>query len=310
MSERFLVTGAFGCIGAWTLKQLVEEGVDVIAADAGADDFRVRDLLSDDQLARLDVVRADISDPAQVDAIFEHGPTHVIHLAALQVPACRADPVRGAQVNVVGTVALFAAAAKAGLTTPLIYASSAAAFAVADGGGHAPADPSGHPDTYYGVFKFANESSARVFAVEHGVNSLGLRPYVVYGPGRDQGLTSAPTRAMLAAARGESFVIAYGGRSELQYAPDVAAAFIAAARAPFTGSSVLNVPGVSATMEEIVAEISRVVPESAGRITFEGPSLPFPAELDSSEFAGVVGDIPVTSLADGVAATISHFQRT
>ena len=116
MSERFLVTGAYGCIGAWTVAQLVRDGVEVVGVDAGDDDRRLRALLSEDELARVGSVRADISDPAQVDAIFEHGPTHVIHLAALQVPACRADPVRGAQVNVVGTVALFAAAAKAGLS--------------------------------------------------------------------------------------------------------------------------------------------------------------------------------------------------
>src|SRR5581483_3761619 len=126
---------------------------------------------------------------------------HVVHLAALQVPFCRADPIRGAQVNVVGTVSMFAAAVRTGLATPIVYASSAAAFAAADAG----LDPSGHPETHYGVYKLANEESARVFHAENGLSSIGLRPYVGYGPGRDQGLTSAPTMAMRAAARGEPF---------------------------------------------------------------------------------------------------------
>jgi nucleoside-diphosphate-sugar epimerase len=240
-----------------------------------------------------------------VRALFEREPTHVLHLAALQVPACRADPVRGAQVNVVGTTTVFAAAADAGLRSPVVYASSAAAFAAADAGD----EPSGHPDTHYGVTKLANEESARVFAAETGLASIGLRPYVVYGPGRDQGLTSAPTLAMAAAARGEGFVLPYSGRSQLQFAPDAAAAFVAAARADAAGAEVVNVPGVTASAEEVVAAIERAVPEVAGRVEITGPPFPFPPELDTHRFAEVVGELPVTPLAEGVAATVAHFRR-
>ena len=305
MSERFLVTGAYGCIGAWILRQLVGEGVEVVAADAGTDDRRVAALLGPEERSRIAFVGADVSQPDDVHALFELGPTHVLHLAALQVPACRADPVRGAQVNVVGTTTLLAAAAAAGLRTPFVYASSAAAFAAADGGG----EPSGHPDTHYGVYKLANEESARVFAAETGLASIGLRPYVVYGPGRDQGLTSAPTLAMEAAARGDGYVLPYSGRSQLQYAPDVAAAFVAAARADATGADVVNVPGVTASAEDVVAAIERTVPEVAGKIEVTGPPLPFPPELDASRFAEVVGAVALTPLEDGVAATIAHFRR-
>ena len=54
------------------------------------------------------------------------------------------------------------------------------------------------------------------------ISSVGLRPYVVYGVGRDQGLTSGPNAAMLAAAAGEAYTIGYSGRSQLQLAEDVA----------------------------------------------------------------------------------------
>jgi UDP-glucuronate 4-epimerase len=303
VSERFLVTGAYGCIGAWTLRRLVREGVDVVASDVGTDDRRVAALLGPEERGRMRFVHADVSRPEDVAALFEHEPTHVIHLAALQVPFCRDDPVRGAQVNVAGTVAIFAAAAAAGLRTPMVYASSAAAFGAADDG----TDPSGHPATHYGVYKLANEESARVFAAESGLASIGLRPYVVYGPGRDQGLTSAPTLAMRAAAHGEPFVIPYSGRSQLQYAPDAAAAFIAAVRSSFDGAVALNVPGVAASVDEIVAAIAAVVPDA--RIDVTGPPLPFPPELDTTAFASVVGDLPVTLLDEGVAATIEHFRR-
>jgi nucleoside-diphosphate-sugar epimerase len=85
-------------------------------------------------------------------------------------------------VNVAGSVALFAAAADAGVKTPLVYASSAAAFAAADGNGVPPTTPSGRPDTHYGIFKLANEGSAGIFAADRGMNSVGLRPYVRPAP--------------------------------------------------------------------------------------------------------------------------------
>ena len=88
-------------------------------------------------------------------------------------------------------------------------------------------DPSGHPSTHYGVYKFANEGTARIYGADDGIPSVGIRPYVVYGVGRDQGMTSSPTFAMLAAAVGRPWTISYSGTSHLQLASDTAAAFCA-----------------------------------------------------------------------------------
>ena len=68
-------------------------------------------LLDADAVAAVPHVAGDITDLATLErAIDEHGITHVIHLAALQVPFCRADPPLGARVNVLGTVNVFEAA--------------------------------------------------------------------------------------------------------------------------------------------------------------------------------------------------------
>src|SRR5205823_5751319 len=99
----------------------------------------------------------------------------------------------------------------------------------------------------------ANEGTARIYWEDDRLASVGIRPYVVYGPGRDQGLTSATTLAMEAAARGEPFHIAFGGRATYQYAPDVARALIALSRAPAEGAVTFNAAGASTHMSEIVA---------------------------------------------------------
>ena len=84
-----------------------------------------------------------------------------------------------------------------------MYASSSAVYNASD---PSPAPETGgtSPSTLYGVSKLADEGIARVYRADAGVSSIGLRPYVVYGLGRDQGMTSGPTAAMLAAARGEA----------------------------------------------------------------------------------------------------------
>ena len=193
----------------------------------------------------------------------------MIHLGALQVPACAANPSLGARVNVVGTTNVFLAARDTGLTTPVVFASSVAAL-VPDG-----AD---HPTTIYGVFKRANEGTSALMWRDEGVASVGLRPHTVYGVGRDQGLTSSPTKAMLHAAAGLPYHIGFGGSFQMQFGADVARAFVAAAGSEFRGSAVLNLPTPAVDMATVVDAIEAVLPEAAGTITFDSTPLPFPAQ--------------------------------
>ena len=63
-----------------------------------------------DARAGITLVAGDITDEEALGrALDEHEITRVVHLAALQVPFCRADPAAGARVNVLGTVAVFEA---------------------------------------------------------------------------------------------------------------------------------------------------------------------------------------------------------
>jgi nucleoside-diphosphate-sugar epimerase len=309
--ERFLVTGAFGCIGAWTVAQLVAERVPVVAFDAGDDPRRLRLLLADDQLATLPIVRGDLGELASFEAALdEHAITNVIHLAALQVPFCAADPPLGARVNVVGTVNVFEAVrARQDRMATLVYASSIAAYDALEEGSDAPVAMEGVPSTLYGVFKRANEGTAQVYWRDHGLTSIGLRPHTVFGLGRDQGLTSAPTAAMLAAAAGDPFHIPFGGGFQLQYAPDVARAFVDASRARHAGALVANLGGAVVTIDQVIAAIEAAAPEARGSITAAREALPFPAEVEfSPDLERVIGRRDDTPLEHGVRDTITHFR--
>jgi UDP-glucuronate 4-epimerase len=302
-SERFLVTGALGCIGAWTCALLAEEGVPVVGFDYGTDARRIR-LVTD---AEIPLVQGDIVDGAAFAAVLdEQRITHVIHLAALLLPQIKPDPPYGTAVNVGGTVNVLDAAKTRGIQ--IAYASSAAVYSPLDDLG-APVrnDADGHPVTFYGVHKQACEGMARIFWAEEQVPSIGIRPYIVYGPGRDNGLTASPTLAMAAAAAGEDARIAFGGRTQLQYAPDTARVFVAAARAATEGARVFHLGGPSTTLAECAAAIEAAAPGVSVEVD-ESTILPFPPEFEGSELDAALGGISWTPLLEGVRATVERLR--
>jgi UDP-glucuronate 4-epimerase len=311
--ERFLVTGALGCIGAWTVRQLAREGVPVVAFDLGRDPRRVAQITERDELDRIEFVTGDITDLPSVErALDEHDITNVIHLAALQVPFSRADPPRGAEVNVTGTVNVFEAVKRRGDgMAPVVYTGSIGMFSPGDVdpvSGRLAEDADAHPGNHYGVYKLANEGSARIYWADSGVPSVGLRPMTVYGAGRDQGMTSSPTAAIAAAVLGVPFQISFGGRTLFQYAEDVAQTLILASRSAPDGPRVFNLGGSNVALEEWVQAIEATVPEAAGLITIAQTELPFPADIAHDRLAEL-GDVPVTPYREAIAATADIYRR-
>jgi nucleoside-diphosphate-sugar epimerase len=312
--ERFLVTGALGCIGAWTVKQLVETNVPVWTYDLPGDQHRLRLIMSDEALANIHIVNGDITDEQAFErTVADNGITHIIHLAALQVPFVRANPIQGARVNVVGTTIVFEIAKRhADHVRGLTYASSAAVYGPP---GLYPPGPLAHaaphrPTTLYGVFKDANEGTALNYWEESRVASIGLRPYIVYGPGRDQGMTSTPTKAMLAAAIGRPYYIRGVRAAVFHHAEDVAGVFIRCARASVEGAPVFNISGSEAHVTDVVAAIEAAVPTAAGQITFD-PNVPptMPDAVDGAPLEQVIGVIDWRPLDVGVRQSIEDFKQ-
>ena len=305
---RVLMTGGYGCIGSWVAKRLVEAGDEVWIYDLNEDTHRL-DLLLDEEAKRsVHFLAGDVADaPSFRAAVDRVEATHILHLAGLQVPTCRADPLLGARVNVLGTLSVFeAAVALKDQVQRVAYASSAAVHGPGDG-------PIGDevrlaPMTHYGAFKVCNELNARVYFLDHGIASVGLRPWTVYGVGRDFGVTSEPTKAILSAARGEPYAITYGGRQDLQHVDDVAATFLRVLADPFEGAEAYNVRGAVVAIEEFVATLEEAVPEAKGLVTHGTRQLPIAPDLDDARLEARFGPLPRTSLAEGIADTYRRFE--
>jgi UDP-glucose 4-epimerase len=296
---RVLVTGGYGFIGAWTTRKLLEAGHDVRIFEHH-DDRRffnqiVNERASDRAIAH---VLGDIVEPDDVAHATE-GCDAIVHLAGILVPYCREDPIRGAKINVLGTLNVFESAKRFGVSG-IAYASSVAVFGPDDG-----ITPS--PTTQYGAFKLCNEGNARAYWIDAKISSVGLRPFTVYGPGRETGVTAGPTIAMCRAAQDQAYTIPFTGQTGMDYVEDTATVFARAATQTPSGAHVFSLQGVIASTDEIIATIRTTIP--GARIDATGAPLPFSPTLDEGDLRTVFAGLPQTSLAEGTRKTIEFYRE-
>jgi nucleoside-diphosphate-sugar epimerase len=288
----------------------VDLGREVWIYDLKEDRHRLELLLDEAGLAKVHFVPGDVSDVAAVRGAVERVEArHLLHLAGLQTPTCRANPILGAQVNVIGTLAVFEAAkALKDQVKRVVYASSAAVHGPAPAEGAALGDEVRLvPSTHYGAYKVCNELNARVYWQENGISSVGLRPWTVYGVGRDFGMTSEPTKAIKSVAANRPYAITYGGFQDMQYVGDVAGTFLAALTEPYEGADAFNVRGSVVGIEDFCQVLADVAPRAATLVTHGERQLPIAPSLDDSRLEACFGPLPRTSLEDGVAETYRRF---
>jgi nucleoside-diphosphate-sugar epimerase len=312
-----LLTGGYGCIGAWIVRRLLARGDRVWIYDLKEDPRRLRLLLSGAQLQQVHFIPGDVTDLLTLKQVIgERGITHLVHLAGLQVPTCRADPLLGAKVNVVGTLAVFEAVKSfQPQVQRLVYASSAAVFGPQSDYPHdrypgplrdeAPLTPT----THYGYFKCCNEGNARIYFADHGLSSIGLRPWTVYGVGRDFGMTSEPTKAIKSLALGRAYHISYGGWQDMQYVDDVAGVFVRCLEMPYTGAKSYNLRGDVVDLATFHQALCEVAPAAKDLITYGERQIGIAWDLDDSALQNDLGPMPKTPLVEGVGRTLAMFRQ-
>jgi nucleoside-diphosphate-sugar epimerase len=309
---RVLVTGAQGCIGAWVVKCLLDRGVDVVIYDQEAKSARLALITTPETASGVAVETGRIEDTARLKSLVKDGDiTHIVHLAAVLMPFCQAQPVAGGLINVIGTLNVFEAARDAGRDVRVVYASSSAVWGPGEAyeNKYLGEDQPLKPATHYGVFKQANESNARVFHSTNGINSIGLRPWTVYGVGRDRGLTADPTIALKAVSLGRPFQIRLTGFMDFQYVEDVAETFVRCLLSSVEGAHVFNLAGDVVRIEDFIALIEKLDPGAARLITAAGPQVPVAYRMDASQLHSQVSGIPKTSLEEGITRTLALYRR-
>jgi nucleoside-diphosphate-sugar epimerase len=294
-NDTVLVTGGTGFIGSYVAKDLVDAGHDVVAYDRSTDDRILSKLGVADRVA---IRRGDVSEATDVvNAIAETGASHVVHLAALLTNAAESNPRAALSVNVEGTSNVFEAARTLDDQVERVaWASSAAIYAPPhnyDDGGDwwVTEDDLVYPDTLYGATKGYNEHQARVYNEEYGVDHVGIRPTVAYGPYRETGGSAFLADTVEKPALGESFAVEYGDQEiDWQHVEDIARAFRLAAFTPEANLSqrVYNVRGELASIREAADTVRGIVPDAEIEVSDEG-ELPWTQRLDMTAFQADTG---------------------
>ncbi|MCI0640449.1 MAG: NAD(P)-dependent oxidoreductase [Gemmataceae bacterium] len=310
---RVLLTGGYGCIGSWIAKNLLERGDGIWIYDLKEDPKRLRLLMPEERIREISFVQGDVTDLARLrEALETNRITQVVHLAGLQVPVCRADPILGAKVNVVGTLAVFEAVRQLqSQIQRLVYTSSAAVFGPPSAYPSGPLDDDVRltPATHYGFFKCCNEGNAKVYFQDFGLSSIGVRPWTVYGVGRDFGMTSEPTKAIKSVALDRPYHISYGGFQDLQWVDDVAKIVVRCLEAPYQGAKSYNLRGHVVDLPTFHRTLCDIEPQAAQLVTHGDRQLQLAYDLDDNALQRDLGPMPRTPLDVGIRETLEHFRR-
>ena len=183
--SNILITGGCGLIGSATVDLLLREYSP--ARIVIFDNFS-RGTLANIAAAlkdpRVSLIRGDIRD---VEAIYEaafQGIDCVIHMAALRITACAAEP-REAEAVMCGGSFNVVEAARAARVKKVVAASSASVYGLADS---FPTREDHHPynnRTWYGASKVLLEGLLRAFNDTYQLPYVALRYFNVYGPRMD-----------------------------------------------------------------------------------------------------------------------------
>ena len=152
----------------------------------------------------------------------------------------------------------------------------------------------------------ANEHTAFVYWSDWQVPSIGIRPNIVYGLARDQGMSSKNTLAIQAAALDKKYEIPFNGKYSWLYAGEAAIAFITSVNKDLTGSHVFNLNGSCETIEYGLSLIKELSKEA--NISCIDKTFPFPPDLDDLPLRNHIGDYPSISVKKGIENTFRAFE--
>ena len=262
----YLVTGGAGFIGSHIVSALVARG----------DRARVLDDLSSGSLANLahletgptgsgapvELVRGDVADPSAAGEACR-GVRGVFHQAAqVSVPQSLEDPERSYRVNVTGTLRVLEAARQAGAGR-VVFAASAAAYGDS---AELPKREDALPDprSPYASGKVAGEHLLRVWGLAHGLRTVSLRYFNVFGPRQADdspytGVIAIFARALL---EGRAPTIYGDGEQtrDFTYVSNAVEANLAAIERDLEPGVVINVGGGSRiSVNELFAAMARIL---------------------------------------------------
>ncbi|HEY5013428.1 MAG TPA: NAD-dependent epimerase/dehydratase family protein [Acidimicrobiia bacterium] len=304
-----LVTGGAGFIGSNIVGRLIADGHDVRVLDDLCTGYR------ENVPDGVELIVGDVADEAVVRAAI-HGVEVVFHQAARRsVIGSVEHPLRTDTANVHGTLAVLDAARLAGARR-VVSASSSSVY----GGAEQMPTPERAPlipRSPYAVSKLAGEQYCRVYAELHGLETVSLRYFNIYGPRQRPDSAYAaviPLFIEALAERRRPVVHGDGGQSrDFTFIDDAVAANIAAATAP-AGACSGKAYNVAGGHRYSLLEMLALLGEIQGVVADPDFTAPRAGDVRHSEadISAAAADLryrPAVSFEQGLARTVDWFRE-
>ena len=293
--KNILIFGGCGFLGSWITKALLKKNLKITIFDLRIKTKLLKNLIGND-LNKIKFIEGDITDYEQVLKATEDM-NYILNLAGLMTPDCSSNPSLGAEVNVKGSINVFEAIKKNNIKF-LIYTSSGGVY-----GNEDKYNP--FPETHYGAFKLAVEGMARAYFNESLISSVGLRPFVIYGPGREIGGTAGVTLACKAAKQNFEYTVGFSGKVGFVYVEDVTNLVERLIDKAPLGAITMNINGITTSVENFVSIIKKNIPDA--KVKFSGKPLSVVEEILGGEPSKTFKDFKYTSLDNGINKTINFY---
>jgi nucleoside-diphosphate-sugar epimerase len=293
--KNILIFGGCGFLGSWITKALLKKNLKITIFDLRIKTDLLKNLIGND-LNKINFIEGDISDYEQVLKATEDM-NYILNLAGLMTPDCSSNPSLGAEVNVKGSINVFEAIKKNNIKF-LTYTSSGGVY-----GNEDKYNP--FPETHYGAFKLAVEGMARAYFNESLISSVGLRPFVIYGPGREVGGTAGVTLACKAAKQNFEYTVGFSGKVGFVYVEDVTNLVERLIDKAPVGAITMNINGITTSVENFVSIIKKNIPDA--NVKFSGKPLSVVEEILGGEPSKTFKDFKYTSLDNGINKTINFY---
>lgn len=287
----YLVTGGAGFIGSHLVDTLLTAGHRVRVLDNFSTGKRAR------VPAGVDLVEADIANFDAMRGAFR-GVDGVFHTAALpRVQYSIEHPRESNAANITGTLHVFEAAREAGVRR-VVYSASSSAY------GDQPLplreDMKPNPKSPYGLQKYVGEEYGKVYALCHGLETVNLRYFNVYGPRMsDEGAYNTVIAIFLRQRKaGEPLTITGDGTQtrDFTHVRDVVRANMLAMTSAKVGNG--EVMNIGAGQNHSVHEVARLI---GGPVVHIPPRIePHDTLADNRRAREFLGWEPTVPFAEGI----------
>ena len=302
----YLVTGGTGFIGSYICRALVRSGEKVIAHDYSPTRAIMGKIMTPEEEKQVTVLQGDVSDFLQLArAVKENRVARIIHMASLLHPDSSLNPPLAERVNNLGLVNVLECSRLLEVKK-VVWASSVVVFGSPElySEEYIPNDAPHAPSSVYGACKSHCEFLANHYHKTWGIEHIGLRFTIVYGPGRTRGATSFVHKLMIEPALGKPTVVPYGDDViDWQYVEDIASLVIKCSKIGPTKTHIFNTKFDVRSIREAGSYVKTLIPDAD--ITFEPGTFSIAWKLDDTSLQDEIGFTPEYPMEQGILATMN-----